>query len=290
MTRDFHLPGRSPVDCRRRHGGDVASAWRPRRRSKRCMRAARQPMRPSPRWRSLCVVEPHMTGIGGDCFCLVARPDAPVWGYNGSGRAASRVTTETLLEQGIRAIGPDSIHAVTVPGAIEAWAAILSLHGRFGLDRALQPAIRYAQDGFPVGSPRRLRLGAGGRPPRRRSGRRAALSVRRRRPGGRRRDPLSGARRDAADDRPARSRAPSMTGRSPTTSPPRFGRAAAFSRPTISRPITATWSSRSPPIIAVSTWSSCRRTGRASPRWCCSTFSNGSISRRSIRSVPTAIT
>ena len=42
------------------------------------------------------------------------------------------------------------MHAVTVPGAVEAWAAVLAAHGRFGLDRALAPAIRYAEDGFPV--------------------------------------------------------------------------------------------------------------------------------------------
>jgi gamma-glutamyltranspeptidase/glutathione hydrolase len=39
---------------------------------------------------------------------------------------------------------------VTVPGAVEAWAAILATHGRWGLDRALAPAIRYAEQGFPV--------------------------------------------------------------------------------------------------------------------------------------------
>ena len=50
----------------------------------------------------------------------------------------------------MRAIGTTSPHAVTVPGAIEAWEAILKAHGRFGLDRALAPAIRYAEDGFPV--------------------------------------------------------------------------------------------------------------------------------------------
>jgi gamma-glutamyltranspeptidase / glutathione hydrolase len=91
-----------------------------------------------------------MTGIGGDCFCLVAKPDTTPWGYNGSGRAGADVTAEKLIAQGIRAIGADSIHAVTVPGAVEAWATILDQHGTFGLDRALQPAIRYAEQGFPV--------------------------------------------------------------------------------------------------------------------------------------------
>jgi gamma-glutamyltranspeptidase/glutathione hydrolase len=91
-----------------------------------------------------------MTGIGGDCFCLVAKPGKKIWGYNGSGRAAAGVSTAKLLELGIAEIDADSIHAVTVPGAIEAWSAILEAHGRFGLDRALQPAIRYAERGFPV--------------------------------------------------------------------------------------------------------------------------------------------
>jgi gamma-glutamyltranspeptidase/glutathione hydrolase len=41
---------------------------------------------------------------------------------------------------------------VTVPGAVDAWAAILAAHGRFGLERALAPAISYAAEGFPVAS------------------------------------------------------------------------------------------------------------------------------------------
>src|SRR6476619_2500887 len=80
----------------------------------------------------LCVVEPAMPGIGGDCFCLVAKPDVPVWGYNGSGRAAGAATTERLLAQAMgRKIPATSAHAVTVPGAIEAWEAILKAHGKF---------------------------------------------------------------------------------------------------------------------------------------------------------------
>ena len=97
---------------------------------------------------ALSVLEPQMSGIGGDCFCLVSKPGAPPWGYNGSGRSAAALRPAMLFDQG--AIDPGSVHAVTVPGAVEAWGAILKAHGRYGLDRALQPAIRYAEHGFPV--------------------------------------------------------------------------------------------------------------------------------------------
>jgi gamma-glutamyltranspeptidase/glutathione hydrolase len=99
---------------------------------------------------TLAVVEPHMTGIGGDCFCLVAKPGEPVWGYNGSGRAAATADAAALWDRGVRTVDLKSVHAVTVPGAVEAWAAVLASHGRFGLDRALAPAIRHAEGGFPV--------------------------------------------------------------------------------------------------------------------------------------------
>ena len=99
---------------------------------------------------TLCVVEPAMTGIGGDCFCLVSKPGLPVWGYNGSGRSGVAASTQALLAQGLSAIDMFSVHAVTVPGAIEAWETLLKTHGRFSLDRALARAIHYAEDGFPV--------------------------------------------------------------------------------------------------------------------------------------------
>ena len=70
-------------------------------------------------------------------------PDKPVWGYNGSGRTGAAMDIEKLLAEGLKgSIPQDSIHAVTVPGAVDAWETILKVHGRFGLDRALAPAIR----------------------------------------------------------------------------------------------------------------------------------------------------
>src|SRR5674476_72102 len=89
------------------------------------------------------------TRIGSDCYCLVSQPGKPVWGYNGSGRAGAKGSYDRLRAQGMSEIG-DSIHAVTVPGALDAWEALLKTHGRFGLDRALSAAIKYAEGGFPV--------------------------------------------------------------------------------------------------------------------------------------------
>ena len=149
MSRDFHLPGRSPViACEgmaaTSHPLATLTAVETLRAGGNAVDAAVATVA------ALCVLEPQSTGIGGDCFCLVAKPGQPVWGYNGSGRAGAKASTESLLAQGIREIASRSIHAVAVPGAVEAWAAILDAHGRFGLDRALAPAIRYAEHGFPV--------------------------------------------------------------------------------------------------------------------------------------------
>jgi gamma-glutamyltranspeptidase / glutathione hydrolase len=148
MSRDFQLPGRSPViACEgmaaTSHPLATLAAVDALRAGGSAADAAVAAVA------TLCVVEPHMTGIGGDCFCMVSRPNKPIWGYNGSGRAGANASDEPLRAKGLIEIGT-SIHAVTVPGAIDAWEAILKAHGRFGLDRALAPAIRYARDGFPV--------------------------------------------------------------------------------------------------------------------------------------------
>ena len=98
----------------------------------------------------LCITEPHMTGIGGDCFALVGRPDGTVVGLNGSGRAGMAADAAWLSTQNIRAIDPDGVHAVTVPGAVDAWCALLAKCGSMSLGDALAPAIQLAREG--VGS------------------------------------------------------------------------------------------------------------------------------------------
>jgi gamma-glutamyltranspeptidase/glutathione hydrolase len=100
-----------------------------------------------------CVVEPESTGIGGDCFCLYApQGSADVVAFNGSGRAPGAATLEALAERGVTAIDRHSPHCVTIPGAIDAWTRLLSDHGTMSLGAVLEPAIAYAENGFPVSS------------------------------------------------------------------------------------------------------------------------------------------
>ena len=57
---------------------------------------------------------------------------------------------EWYLEHRLNSIPLTSAHAVSIPGSIDAWATILRDHGKFGLDRLLQPAIKAAEEGYVV--------------------------------------------------------------------------------------------------------------------------------------------
>lgn len=98
----------------------------------------------------LAVVEPTETGIGGDCFALYAPANGAVVALNGSGAAPAAANIEWYREQGIRTLAPESPHAVTVPGAIAAWTMLHADHGKLPLRKVLEPAIRYAADGYAV--------------------------------------------------------------------------------------------------------------------------------------------
>ncbi len=149
--RDFQLPGRSPViACNgmaaTSHPLATLTAIDVLRAGGNAVDAAVSAVA------VLCVIEPHMTGIGGDCFTLIAEPGKPVWGYNGCGRSGAKSSTEALLEKGMTSIPATSPFAVNVPGAIEAWNSILKARGTFSLEKALAPAIGYAENGFPIAS------------------------------------------------------------------------------------------------------------------------------------------
>ena len=98
----------------------------------------------------MCVVEPAMTGIGGDCFTIIAKPGQKPVALNGSGRAPRAATADWYARKGITQIATQSPHAVTIPGAVDAWATLLKEHGRKSFAEVLAPAIEYAGHGFAV--------------------------------------------------------------------------------------------------------------------------------------------
>jgi gamma-glutamyltranspeptidase/glutathione hydrolase len=69
---------------------------------------------------------------------------------NASGRAGSLMTREALQARGFHSGSQQGAMSVTVPGALAGWDMLVRTHGRRTLAQALQPAISYARDGFPV--------------------------------------------------------------------------------------------------------------------------------------------
>lgn len=99
----------------------------------------------------LNVVEPMSTGIGGDCFALLYLAGTQeVKALNGSGRAPKALTLEVFQERGLDAVPLAGMLPVTVPGTVDGWATLLEDHGTISLADALAPAIRYAEEGYPV--------------------------------------------------------------------------------------------------------------------------------------------
>ena len=148
--RDLHLPGRSPVLasnglCATSHPLASRVAIDILAQGGNAMDAAIAGAV------LLGICEPQMTGIGGDCFVLWSEPGSDtVKAMNGSGRAAAAANAADLRAQGHETVPVASAHAVTVPGAIDAFCTLSESVGRLGLDRVLAPAVHYAETGVPV--------------------------------------------------------------------------------------------------------------------------------------------
>ncbi len=100
---------------------------------------------------TLAVVEPMMCGLGGDLFAIYwDAKTGKLTGINASGWAPQALTIEFLHSIGHDKMPDQGIQSVTVPGAVDGWA---KLHGRFGKlpwAELFQPAIYYAEHGYPV--------------------------------------------------------------------------------------------------------------------------------------------
>jgi gamma-glutamyltranspeptidase/glutathione hydrolase len=97
------------------------------------------------------VVAPMANGMGGDLFAIVSEAKSDkLYGLNASGWAPAGLTPEFLRSKGITEMPQSGIHSVTVPGAVDGWDKLLKRFGRKRLREVLAPAIRYAEEGFPV--------------------------------------------------------------------------------------------------------------------------------------------
>jgi gamma-glutamyltranspeptidase/glutathione hydrolase len=99
----------------------------------------------------LSVVEPMMTGIGGDMFALVYMQQVgkPV-ALNGSGWAGSKATIDFFKDRKLDKVPASGMHSVSVPGAVGGWCKLHQRYGKVPLSRILEPAIEYAEKGYPV--------------------------------------------------------------------------------------------------------------------------------------------
>lgn len=99
----------------------------------------------------LNVTEPGSTGLGGDAFCLIYDAKTKqVFAMNASGHSAASLSLERLAKEGIARLPDRHPYNVTVPGACAGWCDAVEKYGKLSMAQVLEPAIRLAEEGFPV--------------------------------------------------------------------------------------------------------------------------------------------
>ncbi len=106
---------------------------------------------------ALNVTEPTSTGIGGDAFALYYEAaTGQVSALNASGRAPAALTIDRIQKAGLFTdlqspiSNPYHPYTITVPGACSGWCDLIERYGRLQISDVLGPAIRLAEEGFPV--------------------------------------------------------------------------------------------------------------------------------------------
>ena len=100
---------------------------------------------------ALGLMEPTGNGIGGDLFAIVwDAKTRKLYGLNASGRSPKSLTLEYFKKHGYKKIPSHGPLPVTVPGCVDGWFELHRKFGRLPMTDILEPAIRYAREGFPV--------------------------------------------------------------------------------------------------------------------------------------------
>ena len=104
---------------------------------------------------TLGLMEPVSNGVGGDLFAVVySARENKLYGINGSGRSPLGLSYDQmkaeLAQLHRQAIPPVGMLPISVPGTVDAWAELHKKFGKLKLSDDLAPAIRYAEEGFPV--------------------------------------------------------------------------------------------------------------------------------------------
>jgi gamma-glutamyltranspeptidase/glutathione hydrolase len=99
----------------------------------------------------LAVVEPSMTGIGGDLFAIIYDAKTKTLkALNASGRSGYAASPAEFTKRSETRVPAAGVLSVTVPGVVEGWSELLSKLGTLPMARVVAPAIDYAKNGYPV--------------------------------------------------------------------------------------------------------------------------------------------
>ncbi len=100
---------------------------------------------------ALGLMEPTGNGIGGDLFAIIwDAKTQKLYGLNSSGRSPKSLTLEYFQEENIEKIPAYGPLPVSVPGAVDGWFELSKKFGTMEMTEILQPAIHYAEEGFPL--------------------------------------------------------------------------------------------------------------------------------------------
>ena len=97
------------------------------------------------------LMEPTGNGIGGDLFAIIwIEKDKKLYGLNASGRSPKNLTIDYFKQNNISEIPAYGPLPVSVPGCVDGWFEMHNKFGNISMSKVLNPAIKYAENGFPV--------------------------------------------------------------------------------------------------------------------------------------------